>query len=51
MGRNHKVFLRQPKQIGVKLHRNEWKTFLARRKQSELDEKIKRKTGAAYNTT
>ena len=44
MGKNHKNFIRNPKQIYVELHRIKWKTFgLASWKQSELDVKIKRK--------
>ena len=44
MGKNHKDFLRNPKQVCMKLHRIKWKTFgLANWKQSELDVKMKKK--------
>ena len=43
-GKNHKVLLRKPKQIRVKLHGNKWKPLLASWKRSELDVKTKRKT-------
>ena len=41
IGKNHKVFIRKPKQVRVKSHGNRWKTFLARRKRRELEEKIR----------
>ena len=48
MGKNHKDFLRNLKQICVKLHGINWKIFrLASWKQSELDVKMKRKTGSS----
>ena len=55
MGKNHRVFLRKPKQTRVQLQGDKWKTFLAKRKRSELGEKMKRKTSGSlwilYNTS
>ena len=48
MGKNHKAFSRNLKQLRVKLHGINWKTFgLASWKQSELNVKMKRKTGSS----
>ena len=48
MGKNHKDFLRNLKQIRMKLPGINWKTFgLANWKQSELDVKMKGKTGSS----
>ena len=41
MEKNHKTFLRKPKQIRVKLHRNKRKTLLASWKRSELVDETK----------
>ena len=47
-GKNQKGFLRNLKQICVKLQGIDWKTFgLTSSKQSELDVRMKRKTGSS----